>query len=96
MKLKDFMKGCKSDIDLFNDVVDEEGPTLVLDGFELTPAGRKKYERVLNSEVVKFHDTNYGSIVVVIKCPWKYINEFLWAAAGYIESSEYDKLFVLE
>jgi len=98
MKMKTFLSMEEGDFDVYDTIIDGPGIAIVLPVL-LTEYGENYYHRLMNWDV----QLKPKNSIAIVRCPenddyghtsnYNFLERFLWAAAGYINSDEYDKLF---
>lgn len=89
MIFKDYLESLSGEIDVYSDYEDTDSATLVWEGIRLTEYGKEKYHDILEAPLTKMSDEK-----ILLNCSAALIEEFTYAAAGYISEAEYDRCFL--
>ena len=94
MKLWDYIGSKLEDVHLLDVDEEHEVATIVeLHQSNITEKGKKKFENVLNAEVVKVYNGYYGLTLELSGSSARKIEEFQYALAGYCSVNDYEKWF---
>jgi len=101
MTIRKFLREMKNDIDVYNNVIDEDG-IAYCPPVELTEDGEKQFQEVLNYTINVDVANNYAEVICddYENIPWqrkrRLANELFFDLAGYCPIDDFARWFIIK